>query len=466
MGRLLTWVFALTLPCAASAREPVGMMISFDQQESMPLVFSKRRGNTGTSLVEIDLKDRKQEIFGFGATLTQASVKNLNRLKPAVRQAIMEKIFSPTKGYGLNFIRVPIGATDFSDPKDGNFSYDDLPAGETDPQLKKFSMKKDEPTFAMLREIMKLNPDVRFMLSAWSAPGWMKDSGSLQGGWLKDEYVETFGRYLVKVVEEYKKMGIPVDSMTMINEPGVYWAPFTCMGMDPKTQGTVLAKVLGPALRKIDPKIRFLALDHNWGMSDHVAEQIKAVPESEQYIDGIAYHCYGGTVQDMTAAQKRFPGKLIYQTECSPYEARMKERRWYMGWWIDNQVIEGGRNWASSGMGWNIALDEFYGPHQSFCRNCRGLISIYTKDGTITNEYPELRALGLATKYTGRGTFVLGSASKDKDIGHIAYVNKDGSKVAVLRNRGKVTKHARIKDSTGRVFALEIPSEHAVSVKW
>jgi glucosylceramidase len=449
---------------AASVTQPTGFMISFDEQEFMkPLFISAPK--KGASVVEVNLSDVRQEISGFGGTLTQASVKNINRLQPKIRRYILEKMFSKSNGYGLDSLRIPLGATDFSDPLDGNHTYDDTPDNVPDIELASFSMEKDAATFELLHEIVAINPDLRIMLSPWTAPAWMKDSKSLQGGWLVHQYFEAYGRYLLRIVAEYKKMGFKIDSLTMVNEPGVYWAPFTCMGMSSEDQGRVLAETLGPGLRAIAPEVKILALDHNWGMASWIEDEIKAVPEAKQYIDGIAFHCYGGTVADMAAASKKY-NLPVYQTECSPYESKMSERRWYMGWWIDNQIIEGGRNGAASGMGWNIALDEYYGPNQSFCKNCRGLISVFGENGTLSNEYPELRALGLASKYTGPGTRVIGSSSKDETIGNIAYLNKDGSKIVVLRNRSDVKKSIQVKDSKGKGFSLELPAEGAVSIKY
>lgn len=448
---------------SVATAKPTGMMISFDLQEAQKPLFAPAK--SGASIVQVNLGHVQQEISGFGATLTQASVKNINRLKPKIRRYILEKMFSKSKGYGMDSLRIPLGATDFSDPTDGNTTYGDTPGNIPDLEFKYFSMANDAAMFALLREIVSINPNIRLMLSPWTAPAWMKDSKSLQGGWLEHKYFEAYGRYLIRIVAEYKKMGFKIDSLTMVNEPGVYWAPFTCMGMSPEIQGQILAETLGPGLREIAPEVKILALDHNWGMASWVEDQIKAFPASKQYIDGIAFHCYGGGVEDMAAAAAKYQ-LPVYQTECSPYESKMTERRWYFGWWIDTQIIEGGRNGAATGMGWNIALDEYYGPHQSFCKNCRGLISVFSEDGTISNEYPELRALGLGSKYTGRGTHVIRSDSADKEIGNIAYLNKDGSKVVVLFNRSKKEKSVQVRDSKGDGFSLDLPPAHAVSIKY
>jgi glucosylceramidase len=445
-----------------------GMVISFydEQPKALKLVKPSATSAGAASVIDVNTADVKQVILGFGANLTQASVKNINRLDPKRRSYILRKLFSKSEGYGLNYLRVPLGATDFSDPVDGNFTYDDTPGNVPDLALTGFSLEKDAATIALLKEIRAINPDLKLMLTAWTAPAWMKDSLSLQGGFLKDEFAEVYAQYLARALSEYKKLGFNVDSISMVNEPGVFWAPFTCMGMSPEYQGLILSKYLGPAVRDISPTTKILALDHNWGMIGEVEEQFERVPESRKFTDGIAFHCYGGNVENLLDAKKEFPELMLYQTECSGSDGPMSQRHYYYQWWINSQVISAGRNGASVSLGWNIMLDEFYGPRQSFCRNCRGLVSIAASTDTITNEYPELRALGLGAKYTFSGTHVIGSESADAELKNVAYLNTDGSRVVVVMNTSEKLKLVRVRESKGLEFYFELPADGAASIKW
>ena len=455
---------------ATPSQDPLanGMVISFIDEQPTPPAFVKPSLETAktASLVEVNVADIRQVIFGFGANLTQASVKNINKLDPKRRSYILQKIFSKTNGYGLNYLRVPLGATDFSDPVDGNFTYDDTPGNVPDLGLTVFSLDKDAATIALLKEIQTINPDLKLMLTAWTAPAWMKDSLSLQGGFLKEEFAEVYAQYLVRALSEYKKLGFRVDALTMVNEPGVYWAPFTCMGMSPEYQGMILSRYLGPAVRDVSPETKILALDHNWGMIGEVETQFDQVPESRKFTDGIAFHCYGGNVDKLLDAKKEFPDLLLYQTECSGWDGPMRQRHYYYQWWINSQIISAGRNGASVSLGWNIMLDEFYGPRQSFCRDCRGLVSIAASTDTITNEYPELRALGLGAKYTSSGSRVIGSESKDADLKNVAYLNADGSKVIVVTNLSEKEKVIHVKAAGSKDFYFKLPADGAASIKW
>jgi glucosylceramidase len=96
---------------------------------------------TGTRTITIDDARTYQCISGFGASFTDSSAWLIyTKLTEAQRNSIMEQMFSRTNGIGLNWIRQPMGASDLA----LNFySYDDMPAGQSDPTLANFSIDHD-----------------------------------------------------------------------------------------------------------------------------------------------------------------------------------------------------------------------------------------------------------------------------------------------------------------------------------
>jgi glucosylceramidase len=119
-----------------------------------------------------------QSMTGFGASFTDSSAWLV--ANSPLRSQIMTKLFSPTSGIGLDFLRQPIGASDFSQSL---FSYDDQASGQTDPTLAKFSVAHDNAyILPVLQQALSLNPNITIMATPWSPPGWMKSSGSMVGG--------------------------------------------------------------------------------------------------------------------------------------------------------------------------------------------------------------------------------------------------------------------------------------------
>ncbi len=158
--------------------------------------------------IEIDATQKFQYVDGFGYTLTGGSVEVINRLSPSKRKALLQELFGPDKNsISISYLRVSIGASDL----DGEvFSYNDLPEGQTDPALSKFSLEKDKALIAMLKEILKINPDIKIIAAPWSPPVWMKDNGKSKGGSLKPEFYTTYANYFVKYIQGMKKKALPL----------------------------------------------------------------------------------------------------------------------------------------------------------------------------------------------------------------------------------------------------------------
>ncbi|HYO17059.1 MAG TPA: hypothetical protein VES02_00125, partial [Dermatophilaceae bacterium] len=151
-------------------------------------------GPAGSTVI-VDPTRRYQRMTGFGASMTDTSAWVLtSKLSEAARRQTMKDLFSPEQGIGLSMLRQPMGASDFA--VNGSYSYDDLPAGQSDPGLSRFSIAHDQAyIIPRLREALRLNPALTMMASPWSAPGWMKTSDSMVTGSLKPEYYDAFAGY-------------------------------------------------------------------------------------------------------------------------------------------------------------------------------------------------------------------------------------------------------------------------------
>lgn len=161
----------------------------------------------------MDASRSYQKMDGVGAALTDASAWLLQKkLSAEGRAALLRDLFSP-EGAGLDGLRLPMGASDFAL---SHYSYDNRPAGQTDPDLTHFSIEHDRASILpVAREALAVNPELRFMASPWSAPGWMKTSGSLYNGKLNPAYFPNYATYLRRVYDAYRANGVPLHAMTV-----------------------------------------------------------------------------------------------------------------------------------------------------------------------------------------------------------------------------------------------------------
>jgi O-glycosyl hydrolase len=122
-------------------------------------------------VITIDNTVRYQHFRGAGGALTDSSAWLIGtRLAPAKRTWLLAHLFGRT-GINLNLIRLPIGAADFT-AKRAPYSYDEMPAGQTDPTLAHFSIAHDRAyILPVLREATALAQRPFILASLWSPPG-------------------------------------------------------------------------------------------------------------------------------------------------------------------------------------------------------------------------------------------------------------------------------------------------------
>lgn len=84
----------------------------------------------------------------------------LNDMSQANRLSVLNELFrTDGNNLGLSYLRVSIGVLDFSDSV---FSYNDLAAGETDPDMEQFSIDPEkEDLIPILKEILAFNPSIK-----------------------------------------------------------------------------------------------------------------------------------------------------------------------------------------------------------------------------------------------------------------------------------------------------------------
>ncbi|WJH29693.1 hypothetical protein N6H13_02625 [Paenibacillus sp. CC-CFT742] len=241
--------------------------------------------------IEVKLDDQHtfQEMDGFGASFTDSSAYLIHQiLSEEQREKLMIRLFHPQDGIGLSVIRNPMGASDYARTV---YSYNDLPEGETDPDLVRFSIAHDEEdVIPLTRKAIELNPDLKLFLSPWSAPGWMKTSGSMITGQLKHEYYPVYAEYFAKTIKAYGEHGLPVHAVTPQNEALYEPGHYPGMLMPAEAQADFIKNHLKPAFVSQGIQTKILCYDHNW---DEPGYPLTVLEQAGEDVDGVAWHWYG-----------------------------------------------------------------------------------------------------------------------------------------------------------------------------
>lgn len=416
---------------------------------------------SGTYTIDIDDAVQYQRMEGFGAAMTDSSAWLLMRvLTDRQRDTVMRDLFTREgQGIGISYVRLPIGASDFALH---DYSYDTLPRGETDPEMAHFSINYDEAyIIPAIQMAQSLNPQLRFMASPWSAPGWMKRDGLFHGGEMLPEYYPALARYLVRFIQAYGEHGITIDSLTPQNEPMYGTDGYPTMEMSAEAQAAFIRDDLGPALREAGLSTRLIIFDHNWDLWDYPMTVLSDVGAAA-YVDGVAFHCYGGDVENQSLVHDAHPDKGIWFTECSggDWAPHFADN---LSWNMENLGIGNIRNWGNSMILWNLALDESAGPQNGGCEDCRGVVTIGQTTGEVTYNV-EYYVIGHFSKFVDPGAYRIESTEyAERQPENVAFRNPDGSIVLVV--------HATRETSftvnwNGRQFAYTLPAGAVVTFKW
>ena len=387
--------------------------------------------------IEIDPSKTYQNIDGFGYTLTGGSVEVINQLSASKKEALLQELFgNGENSIGISYLRLSIGASDLNSSV---FSYDDLPAGQTDITLSQFSLSKDQALVDMLKKILTINPNIKIIATPWSPPVWMKDNGSSIGGSLKTEYYGVYAQYFVKYIQEMKKNGITIDAVTPQNEP-LHPGNNPSMYMSAEQQRDFIKNNLGPAFQTANLSTKIVVYDHNCDKPEYPLT-ILADTEASKFVDGSAFHLYAGNILVLNNVHNAYPNKNVYFTE--QWTGSTGAFSGDLLWHTKNVVIGSMRNWSKIALEWNLANDASFGPHTpGGCTECKGAITINNSETFTRNVGYYI--IAQASKFIPQNSVRIGSTEVE-NLSSVAFKTPTGKIALIILNDGTNSETFNIK---------------------
>lgn len=406
------------------------------QKQNAKLFFNSEFNNYQT--IDIDASKTFQSVEGFGYTLTGGSALMINKLQSSIKKDLLEELFGNSeKSIKISYLRLSIGASDLDEHP---FSYNDLPEGEMDTLLEKFSLSEDlNNLIPLLKEIVQINPNIKFLGSPWSPPTWMKDNKNTKGGSLLPKFYDVYAMYFVKYIQSMALQGIKIHAITPQNEP-LHPGNNPSMFMSATEQAKFIKNHLGPAFKKNNIDTKIIIYDHNCDRPDY-PKTILDDPDAIKYIEGTAFHLYAGDISTLSYIHDLYPAKNIYFTE--QYTSSDGNFGGDLKWHIKNVIIGSMRNWSKIALEWNLANDANFKPHtDGGCTTCKGAITVNSSESITRNV--SYYIIGHASKFIPAGSVRI-SSTQSGNLMTVAFLTPDGDKVLIVLNEGNKTEFFNIK---------------------
>ena len=330
-----------------------------------------KAGTVDPGAITVDGTKRFQKVDGFGLAMTDSSAYLIDQIPNdrGQRDALMRKLFAVDPGIGISWVRVIIGASDFTPVKPPWYSYRPTRADPFDVGRARTGSPQGDYSHIIprLRQAEVLSKGrITFFADPHSAPPWMKLNHSMSNlepescilGYcpaaptsedVRGEYVD----YFVDFIKAYAAKGVPIDAVGLQNEPNSA-ADYPSGDFAPADEADFANRLKIGLAAQVPPLATQV-----WAETTNPADapKIMANAPNPAAIDGISYHCYGlggaslqQTLDAVTAFRAAYPGKSIHETECTQDRSELWPKT------IDI-LIDHTRHGANSVAAWNVALD-------------------------------------------------------------------------------------------------------------
>ena len=430
-----------------------------------------RKGAAEGNYFQMQTDEKLQPVYGFGAAITGSTCYNLLKMSEEDRERILHECFSPDE-MGMNFIRISIGASDFSLDEYTCCDREGIEFFE----LHEYDRRDLLP---ILKRILEINPAIRIVGSPWSCPKWMKIGDyddkpfdSWTAGRLNPRYYDDYAEYFVRWVGEMEAEGIPIYAITVQNEP-LNRGNSMSLYMGWEQQRDFIRDHLGPEFERNGIETMIWAFDHNYNY-DNIADQqgyplhILADKEAAKYIDGSAWHNYGGRVTELDRIHEAYPDKEIFFTEAS------------IGTWnydfnkclltdFSSIFIGTLKRYGRGVTLWNLILDDEGAPNRpGGCRTCFGAIEISSESYSYDSLDRKSHYYNIAhcSKVIKADAWrVASTESLPEGVEMVGFVNPDSSLAVVAANHTNEVQQVVVQGAK-REFTLTLQPRAIASARW
>ena len=322
----------------------------------------------GAKLVKVNPALRQQKFEGWGTSLCWWA-NNVGGWATDKRNALVDLVADPVNGLGYNVFRYNIGGGE--NPAHTHMeTFRDMPGFEKENGT--FDWNADANQRAVLLRLAERSKDLIVEAFSNSPPYWMTTSGCASGNTdgsnnLKASSYDAFADYLVQVAKHYKDaFGVTFRTIEPLNEPNANW--WKANGgqegchFSPANQQTIIKAVSAALQASGLTGVQVSASDEN--SMDDAYNNLRAFDaKSMEAMAQINVHSYAGSKRAELRTLATSKAKRLWQSESGPLSVTLADdldaalfmagriitdlKELQPEAWIDWQVADPGRNWAS-----------------------------------------------------------------------------------------------------------------------
>ncbi len=398
----------------------------FEQQECA-CAITKDTGAQERDVINLYPDIMHQTIRGFGGAITEAVGYILSQLSSAMQRQILEDVFGKD-GLCYTQVRTSIDSCDFALSQ-----YE--AASRPDAAL---NLWHDEtyviPFIKAAQEICR--EPVQVMLTPWSPPAYMKESGKRSfGGKLKEECYAPWADYICRYILTYMRHGLLVNRLSVQNEPNAnqLWDSCQFTGAEEKR---FLRDYLCPALAKNGLRdIAVYIWDHN---KERLFDRVREIVDdsTKDMVSGAAFHWYSGDHFDtLRLVREQYPSlELLFSEGCIEYKHYSSDDQLHSARMYAHDMIGNFNAGMNTFFDWNIALNSEGGPNHTN-NFCEAPLMCDLQAGTYEKRlsYYYIRHF---SHFVAPGARQIGTTTFSNTVEPAAFRNPDGRIAAVLLNNG------------------------------
>lgn len=430
------------------------------------------KDNMSPSTIRLDASTQYQEIDGFGAAITGSTAYNLMKMTAEGREKFLKETFSVTEGYGMSYVRVSIGCSDFSLSE---FTCCDTKG------IENFGLTSEDTKYVIpvLKQILEINPDVKVFGSPWTAPRWMKVDNltdlnpfnSWTSGHLNPAYYQDYAEYFVKWIKAFEENGIKIYGVTLQNEP-LNRGNSASMYMGWEEQRDLIKQAVGPKFEAAGITTKLYVFDHNYNYDNISSQQgyptkIYADSEAARYVAGAAFHNYGGNRSELLKVHNAYPDKELVFTESTAGD-------WNDGSNLTTHLVSDMEeiclgtvnNWARGAIIWNLMLDANRGPNRpGGCTTGFGAVDIDASYKNIQRNSFYYNMCHMSAVVRPGAHRIATSGYTASGLTYAAFLNPDGTYGFVVSNNADEARNFILDDGTHH-FSASVPAKGIASFIW